>query len=150
MSSAFRRLAPLALVLLAGCAGDDAQPATTAPTHGPEARGAPALLRAPERPGELLLSGEASPATHGPETLRGRYEVRFAQYAPEDPTLDFGEQTAFVATLRQGPAGPRQRTVRLFRAAARSGVRTLDLDGRYAVEVAFGDFPWVLRFTPLD
>jgi hypothetical protein len=144
-----RRLAPLALALLAGCAADP-RPAATAPTHGAGARGAPALLRAPERPGELLLGGEASPATRGPVELHGRYLIRFAQYAPEDPALDFAGQTSFVASLRQGPAGPRQRRTPLFRAAARSGERTLDLGGRYTVDVEFGDFPWVLRFTPLD
>jgi hypothetical protein len=72
--------------------------------------------------------------------------VRFEQYAPEDPHLDFGGQTAFVADL-QTPGGRVAR--HLFRAAAATGRRTVTAHGRYLVAVSFGDFPYVLRFSPV-
>lgn len=127
---------------LAGC-GSSAQapPASTTRTAD-----APALLGAPRQAGEIVVDGELSPATHGPLDLDGRYRVRFAQYAPEDPRVDFTAQTAFVAKLR--PAGSmRNRAIGLFRSAAPSGSRELSLDGRYDLEVSFGDFPYVIRFT---
>jgi hypothetical protein len=141
MSSYPIRLAILGLALLAGCG--DAVPAPQTAPRPPR----PALLERPPAEGEVVAHGEASPATHGPYELHGRYRVRFLQYAPEDPRLDFSQQTSFVALLR--PAGDlRTRPLRLFRAAAARGDRTLALDGRYELEVAFGDFPYVVRFTP--
>ena len=38
--------------------------------------------------------------------------------------------------------------IKLFEAAARRGRRELTIRGRYVVEVSFGDFPYVIRFTP--
>ena len=35
------------------------------------------------------------------------------------------------------------------RGAARTGERRVRADGRFRVEVSFGDFPWALRLTPL-
>ena len=138
--------AAVTAVAIAGC-GTTAHPPRSVPTIGPRTAAAPALLRRAPGPGEIVLDGEASPATHGPYDLHGRYLVRFAQYAPEDPRLDFTRQTAFVAAVR--PAGASgTRGIRLFRAAARMGRREIDLDGRYVVDVTFGDFPYVLRFTP--
>ena len=134
------------LVLAVGC-GNSAQPEPV-PTAGPDSPGAPALLTDPEREGEIVVSGEASPETHGPFDFEGRYRVRFAQFAPEDPRLDFSQQTAFVAELGPERPGPRARPIRLFRKAARSGERTMELRGRYVVDVTFGDFPYVVRFTP--
>ncbi len=136
-------LAGIALVI-AGCGGTD-EPAP--PTSAAASGRVPALLSAPREPGELVLHGEASPATRGPFAFHGRYRVRFAQYAPEDPRLDFGAQTAFVAALRPGTS-PRSRSIRLFRSATAGGSRQMRLDGRYRVEIAFGDFPYVVRFTP--
>jgi hypothetical protein len=141
--SSLPALAVLAFAI-AGCGGTD-KPAPRTSVAG--SGHVPTLLSAPREPGELVLHGEASPATHGPFALHGRYRVRFAQYAPEDPRLDFGAQTAFVAALRPGTS-PRSRSIRLFRAAAAGGSRRLRLDGRYRVEIAFGDFPYVVRFTP--
>jgi hypothetical protein len=40
--------------------------------------------------------------------------------------------------------------VRLFRAAARTGRRSVTLRGRLYVDVAFGDFQYAIRFTPTD
>lgn len=150
MSSPVVRAHALAtLVLLAGLVGcgDGAEQEPTPPPPAASSAHAPALLTAPREPGEFVFDGEASPAAHGPIALHGRYKVRFAQYAPEDPQLNFTTQTAFVAELRPG-ASPRSRSIALFRSAAASGSRVLQLDGRYRVEVVFGDFPYAIRFTP--
>ena len=146
-TSRLRVLLALAVALaVGGCgaAGHDA-PVPPASAH---AAIAPALLRRAPETGEILLHGEASPATHGPYALHGRYLIRFAQYAPEDPRMDFAQQTTFVVLLRPVAGGVRARARPLFRAAAATGRRTLALDGRYRVEVSFGDFPYVVRFTP--
>lgn len=133
----------LALPASAGCGGDDpAGTATTAPTAT-----LPDLARRPPAPGEIVVRGEASPATHGPYTFSGRYLVRFEQYAPEDPNLDFATQTPFSAALARR-AGDPVGAVELFEDAARSGRRELAINGRYLVDVSFGDFPYVVRFTP--
>lgn len=108
----------------------------------------PALAKAPKRPGEIVVRGEASPASHGPFSLDGRYTVRFEQIAPEDPNLDFGAQTAFVAALDRRPQQEGAGTIRLFRDAARTGRKAITARGRYYVDVSFGDFPYAVRFTP--
>lgn len=133
----------LASVVVAGCGGDDA-PRASAP---PAADGAslPALATAPRGAGEIVLRGDLSPHVHGPVALDGRYRVRFVQYAPEDAATDFTGQTPFVVDLERS-TGIAER--RLFRAARAAGQRTLELHGRYLVDVTFGDFPYVLRFTP--
>jgi hypothetical protein len=136
-----RRVALLSVVALAGCGGDAAPPAPA--PQGP----APALATAPPRSGEVVLRGELSPRVHGPLALDGRYRVRFVQYAPEDARTDFTAQTPFVVDLRRAADRPGQR---LFRAARAAGQRTLTLHGRYLVDVSFGDFPYVLRFTRVD
>jgi hypothetical protein len=135
---------PIAVAALAACgdSGSSDSATTTATTVA-----LPPLARRAPAPGEIVVRGEASPATHGPYTFSGRYLVRFQQYAPEDPKLDFAAQTPFTASLvrREGdPAG----AVKLFEAAAPSGRRELTVRGRYYVEVSFGDFPYVVRFTP--
>jgi hypothetical protein len=135
------------LAFATGCGDADAP--TPVPTAGPESPGAPALLTDPKQPGEIQVSGETSPETHGPFDFDGRYRVRFAQFAPEDPQLDFSQQTAFVAALGPERPGPRARQIRLFRKAARSGEKSLELSGRHVVDVTFGDFPYVIRFTPI-
>ena len=108
----------------------------------------PALAKAPKRAGEIVVRGEASPASHGPFSFDGRYTVRFEQIAPEDPSLDFGTQTAFVATLDRRPQQEGAGTIRLFRDAARTGRKVITAKGRYYVDVSFGDFPYAVRFTP--
>ena len=72
--------------------------------------------------------------------------MRFQQVAPEDPRLDFAAQTPFVAALLPEAGGA---AVPLVRGAARTGERRVRADGRFRVEVSFGDFPWALRLTPL-
>ncbi|HET6509325.1 MAG TPA: hypothetical protein VFG42_21185 [Baekduia sp.] len=134
----------LTAALLAGC-GNDAESSSGAPRGVAALKGDPALARAPKRPGELLFRASASPQTEGPVTLDGRYTVRFEQYAPEDPHLDFTTQTAFVADLQTPSGRPAQH---LFSAARSSGTKTITAHGRYLVDVSFGDFPYVLRFTP--
>jgi hypothetical protein len=143
--------AALAAIAIAACGGSD--PGSGEPVAGPVA-GAdavrPALAAAPLRPGEILVQGEASPATHGPYAFDGRYVVRFEQIAPEDPELDFGGETAFVADVTPGVGEPGAHAVRLFRAAARTARRSVTLRGRLHVDVTFGDFPYAIRFTPTD
>jgi hypothetical protein len=141
-----RTLLPLLAVaaLVAGC-GDADSSSSSAPRGDAALKGDPALARAPKADGEIVLRAAASPKTHGPIALDGRYTVRFEQYAPEDPTLDFAAQTAFVADL-QTPSG---RTAQhLFRAARGTGTKTIDVHGRFLVDVSFGDYPYVLRFSP--
>jgi hypothetical protein len=134
----------LALPALTGCGGDDgsSRTATTATTTA-----LPALARSPRAPGEIVLTGDASPATHGPYTFSGRYLVRFEQYAPEDPNLDFTSQTPLTAALTRRE-GDTAGAIKLFETAARRGRRALTIRGRYLVDVSFGDFPYVIRFTP--
>jgi hypothetical protein len=104
-----------------------------------------ALLRAPRRPGEIIVHGDASPMTHGPFALHGSYVARFEQYAPEDPQMGFAGQTAFVAALTRGRSASR----RLFHAAAARGRATVRVPaGSWRIAVTFGDFPYVIRLTP--
>lgn len=136
--------ASLALVGVAGCGGEQEEPP---PAPGPDAPNAPALLTEPETDGEYLFSAGRSPRTFGPRPFKGRYSVRFAQYAPENPNVNFGDHIPFVAKiLRVSGSGPPVR--RLFREASKSGQTEVELDGRYVIEVSFGDFPFAVRFTP--
>ncbi len=138
-------LVVLLAVVLASCGGDGgSSPAAT--SAKPAAAALPALARKPAQTGELLFSGEASPKSHGPFELDGRYTVRFEQFAPEDPKLDFAGQTPFTASLRT--AGSRSDGDELFGAAAASGERELTRRGRFELDVSFGDFPYAVRFTP--
>lgn len=133
------------LGLLAGCGGG-----ATKPTPPPDsAKTEVALLQAPKRPGEVLLRGDLSPASHGPYAFDGRYVARFEQFAPEDPNVDFSDQTAFVATLDRRAEVEGATSVKLFHAASRTARRTVTLHGRLYVDVSFGDFPYAIRFTPV-
>ena len=133
------------MALLAGCGGEAATP-----TKPPDpAKTNVALLQAPKRAGEIIVRGDLSPASHGPYAFDGRYVVRFEQFAPEDPNVDFTAQTAFVATLDRAAEQDGRGSVKLFHAASRTGRRTLALHGKLFVDVSFGDFPYALRFTPL-
>ena len=146
-SAAQRRAVPLvaALVLLAGCGSEAATP--TRPTDPAKAK--VALLQAPKRAGEVIVRGDLSPASHGPYAFDGRYVVRFEQFAPEDPNVDFTAQTAFVATLDRNAEEDGPGSIGLFHAARRTGRKTLALHGKLFVDVSFGDFPYAIRITPL-
>ena len=134
-----------ALAVLAGCGSDEIKG-----TPPPKASSVKvALLQAPKRPGEVILRGDASPASHGPYAFDGRYRVRFEQFAPEDPRMNFADQTAFVAMLDRHAGEEDAGSVRLFRTARRTSARTLTVRGRYFVDVTFGDFPYAIRFTPV-
>jgi hypothetical protein len=140
----------VAATAVAGCGGRS-ETTGTAPGAGAAAEAArPALAAAARRPGEILVTGEGSPAAHGPYAFAGRYLVRFEQIAPEDPRLDFSGQTAFVASADPRAGQPGAGSVRLFRAAARTGRRSVTLRGRMYVDVGFGDFPYAIRFTPTE
>jgi hypothetical protein len=141
-----RRLLLLAaLATLAGC-GTGVQKGTPPPTSSSVKV---ALLAAPKRSGEVIVRGEVSPGSHGPFTFDGRYRVRFEQFAPEDPKLDFTDQTSFVAAADRRAEEDGDGSVRLFSDASRTGSKTVTLHGRYFVDVTFGDFPYVIRITPL-
>jgi hypothetical protein len=149
-----RRRLPAAVAIAAvaavaaACGGSTRGPAGTgAPPPGDDVA-RPALVSAPRAPGEIVVSGPASPATHGPFRFDGRYTVRFEQIAPEDPDLDFAGQVAFVAVADRHAQQTDAGSVRLFRAAARTGRTRVTLRGRFYVDVAFGDFPYAIRFTP--
>jgi hypothetical protein len=145
--SVSRRLALLAaLALVAGCGAEAAE--RERPPDPKQAK--VALLEAPKRPGEIIVRGDLSPASHGPYAFDGRYVARFEQFAPEDPNLDFASQTAFVATLDRRAEQDGPGSVKLFEAAARTSRRTLALHGRLYVDVSFGDFPYAIRFTPVN
>ncbi len=135
-----------ALALLAGCGAE----AADRPKPPDPARTKVALLTAPKRPGEVLIRGDLSPASHGPYAFDGRYVARFEQFAPEDPKLDFTGQTAFVTTLDRHEGEEVAGSVKLFHEAARTGRKTLTLHGRLFVDVSFGDFPYAIRFTPVN
>lgn len=134
----------IAALALGGCGGEAAEPP---PRPGADAPGAPALLKRELQPGEIRVAGAASPGSDGPFVFDGRYEVRFAQYAPEAPGQRFGDQTPFVARLLAAGTPPGE-AIPLFHRAAEQGSRTLEIRGRYLVDVLFGDFPYVVRFTP--
>jgi len=143
-------IALLATASLAAACGGGEPGRNTVPGAAQDAPRAarPALARAPKRAGEILVQGDVSPGSHGPFTLRGRYTARFEQIAPEDPNLDFSGQTAFVAVLDRQAQVEGRDTVRLFRAAARTGRREITARGRFFIDVNFGDFPYAIRLTP--
>ena len=144
---------PAAIVLLvaavagATACGDGGSTGGRSSAAPPPARFA--LAHAPKRPGEILVQAQTSPASHGPFAVDGRYVARFEQVAPEDPKLDFSTQTPFIATADRKPQQEGAGTVRLFRAAARTGRRTVTLHGRVYIDVSFGDFPYAIRLTPV-
>jgi hypothetical protein len=136
-----------ASIAAAGCgdggrvAGEGAPPTSTV---------VPELARKPKADGEIVVRGEASPGSHGPYELAGRYTARFEQYAPEDPKLDFASQTPFTAQLdphATSDAGARK-AIPLFQTAAHTGTSTVEAHGRLWIDVEFGDFPYVIRLTP--
>jgi hypothetical protein len=137
-----------AALIVSACGGTTSGRTAATAATGDDAGARPALARTPERAGEILVQGPASPATHGPVTLDGRYTVRFEQIAPEDPNLDFTGQTAFVAVLDRNAQQEGAGTKRLFRTAARTGRTQIIARGRYWIDVEFGDFPYAIRLTP--
>jgi hypothetical protein len=134
----------IACALLAGCGGADA------PAPQPTPEGNPSLGRDKPDKGEILIRGDLTPASHGPYDLDGRYKVAFEQYAPEDPELDFTQQTSFVAMLDKEAEFERPDSIKLFETSRRAASKRVALHGRYFVDVSFGDFPYVVRFTPRD
>lgn len=127
-------------------------PAVPAGSTAPPKAGAraSALGRTPKAAGEVVVSGDGAPRAHGPYTLNGRYRVRFEQIDPEDPAQRFTGQTTFVAVAAPAPdqeTGPG--VVPLVRGATRTGTATVRLNGRLWINVSFGDFPYVVRLTPL-
>jgi len=141
-----RRCAAIALFLVAvsGCGGTARAPRLGTATTSTRL---PALATSPTLPREVVVRGEGSPGSFGPYAFKGRYLVRFEQYAPENAALDFAGQTPLTAALER-QAGVSQGAVALFGAARPTGSRVLTIDGSYIVDVSFGDYPFVIRFTP--
>jgi hypothetical protein len=146
-----RRIALLATLLATCIAGSGCGDGGTVGGQAPPATTVtPQLAKGPKADGEIVVRGEASPGSHGPYELSGTYKARFEQYAPEDPNLDFAEQTPFSARLdphASSDAGARK-AVPLFEAAVRTGTATVRANGRLWIDVEFGDFPYVIRLTP--
>jgi hypothetical protein len=140
-----RRLILVLALLVGGCGG-----APEPPPGAPTASGPPPLAREPKAGGEIVVTGEASPASHGPYDFSGEYTVRFEQHAPEDPKLDFGDATSFVAALDREAEITAGDSIPLFEASRARQSRKLEIDGRYYVDVSFGDYPYAIRFTPVD
>lgn len=136
-------LSLVSALVLAACGGT-AEP----PAPEPTSTARPALQTAPKRSGEIVVTGDASPASHGPYDFDGTYTVRFAQYAPEDPNFDFTGATSFAAALDREAEISAADSIALFEDAAATGSRRVRATGRFFVDVSFGDFPYVVRFTP--
>jgi hypothetical protein len=138
------RHVPVILIagLLVGCASG-ASPRAAVPTPGKP----PLVATRAASKGEILVRGDSSPASLGPYAFAGRYLVRFAQYAPENPKIDFTGETPFTAALTLRDGDPRG-AIKLFQQARAGAERSMALRGRYFVEVSFGDYPFVIRFTP--
>jgi hypothetical protein len=141
-------MARLAVLILLGCAWAAGCGDADAPEPQPMPAGNPALGRDKPAKGEIVIRGDLSPASHGPYEFDGRYTVAFEQYAPEDPNIDFTQQTSFVAMLDKRAEIEGRDSVRLFKTSRRTATKRLELHGRYFVDVSFGDFPYVVRFTP--
>ena len=137
-------LTTVVVAFLAGCGGGQA----AAPTPQPTSSAVPELARAPKRNGEIVIRGDLTPASHGRYEFSGDYTVRFEQYAPEDPNTDFRSATTFVTTLDREKEIAAKSSIPLFKAAARTQTRRVRIRGRYYVDAAFGDYPYVIRFTP--
>jgi len=130
--------------VLAACGGGTTTPPPPIPTTSVQ----PALATAPKARGEIVITGDASPASHGPYRFDGDYTVRFEQIAPEDPNLDFTTATSFVVSLDRRAEIADGASIALFDAARAKQTRKLRIDGRFYVDVSFGDYPYVIRFTP--
>jgi hypothetical protein len=131
-------------VCVTGCGGGQ----TAAPAPQPTSSAVPELARVPKQDGEIVVRGDLTPDSHGPYDFRGDYTVRFEQYAPEDPNLDFTSATTFVTTLDREKEIAADSSIPLFKAAKRAQSRRVRINGRYYVDATFGDYPYVIRFTP--
>ena len=69
--------------------------------------------------------------------------MSFEQHAPENP--DFSQETSFVAALDREAEIPGGDSIALFEAARAKQTRTLRIDGRFFVDVSFGDYPYVIQ-----
>jgi hypothetical protein len=65
-----------------------------------------------------------------------------------DPHTDLTSATSFVTTLDREKEIAADSSIPLFKAAKRTQSRRLRINGRYYVDATFGDYPYVIRFTP--
>ena len=136
----------VAIVLLAGC-GSEAKPPTKPPDP---AKSQVALLKAPKRPGEILLSAGTSPprrTARTPSTVAT--SCASSSSRPRTPTSTSPPRRPSWRRLDRRPRWKARAACTLFHAASRTGRRTLALHGRLFVDVSFGDFPYAMRFTPV-
>jgi hypothetical protein len=147
--------AGLALAALGGCGNERVVTQTvermvTAPAEPAGTDKAPALLKAPRRPGEILLTGNTSPKSFGPQEFEtGIYTFRFEQYAPDLPGLDYAtDASSITVSLDRKPRVPAADSVVLINSAQKKGESPIYVTGKYYVDVTSADQSYALRFTP--
>lgn len=140
-------------LFLVGCGDEKTRTVTkvvtvTEPAETPPDDAA-ALTASPKRPGEIIVEGEGG-ENHGPYTFRQAiYRVRFEQFAPESPGLDFRrESSSFGAQLHRKPGLVEASTIHLFNATKKTGGNQVTVPGgKFYVDVE-ADHSYALRFTP--
>jgi hypothetical protein len=136
--------------LLVACGGGDPPEGGTA-THAKKGKpAAPRLATTPKRPGEIIVKGRGT-GVRGPFRFRpAPYVVRFVQYAPEAPSINFRtESSSFVAQLGRRPGEITATNVPLFNdTSARGKSIVSSAGGRYYVDVSSADHSYVIRLTP--
>ena len=142
-------IAVFVATLVAGCGGGDQAPVKGQPDSVQFAQQQPETLDdEPERPGEIIVSGQG-PRVHGPYNFSpGGYTVRWEQWDPEARVLDFRrEARSFVASLESKPDEVDEPYQLLAHATKQAGSNSVTTSGRLYVNVS-ADYAYVLRFTP--
>ena len=153
--------------LVAGCGGTTTKTVTetvtrvetvevesAAPAAVPSAvadGGAPALATAPRRVGQVIFKGEGL-ASVGPKTFKGGvYMVRFEQWAPDEPDLNFrSDASSIVIQLNRKPGKIGADAVTVTNATKKKGKTSVTVPaGRWYADVQ-ADHAWAVRFTPIS
>ncbi len=140
---------------IAACGGDTETATVTetessaAPEPKPEPV-VPSLGTDRRKPGEIVIVSEGA-ESHGPRRFRNSiYTVRFEQFAPDQPGLDFrSESSSFVVQLHRKPGVIDSGTVHLFNATLDKGRTQVTIPGgEFYGDVSSADHSYALRFTP--